>query len=246
MKFSILTITYQAEAYLADTLASVQKQGYRDFEHLVWDGGSTDKTLEIIKSFPHVRLFIGKDQGISDAMNKIAQKAQGEWLWYVHADDLLAPEALQEVAEELKKSPQTDWVYGRAHIIDAHGRCLRTTPLEIFTQKRLKKYNFLTHPSTVMSKKLFESVGGFDCSLKYCMDYDLWLRAACVCSPRVLSGVLSSFREHMGSTSCAAQMKVAHEAYAVRNRYIKGWLERWRSYRTWKKRHKHICRHNTI
>ena len=236
IRFSILTITLNAVKFLQETLESTQQQTYPHVEHIVWDGGSTDGTCALVERFRHVRLYRGQDRGIADAMNQLAQYATGDFLLFLHADDRLASRhALHYFATAIQQYPTIEWLYGRASIIDANHHTQRITPIEPFTKKRLEKYNFLTHPATVVSRALYERLGGFDTSLRYCMDYDLWLRAAQHTTPLALPTVVASFREHLGSLSTSSPKQVADEAYRVRQRYVHGW-QRWRSYCTWKKR----------
>lgn len=237
MKFSVVTITYNAQTYLEQTLKSVADQEFSDFEHIIWDGGSTDQTLEIARSFPHVTIYEGKDDGIADAMNRGAAYARGDYLIHLHADDLFAhPHVLSMIDATLRLHPLTQWLYGRAEVIDFQGKPLRTTPFEPYDRARLRKYNFVTHPATVVKRTLFDRVGGFETSLRYCMDYDLWLRLAMHETPLALPTILAHFREHQNSLSTSEPIHVADEAYRVRNRYVASLYERWRSYRTWKKR----------
>ena len=237
MRFTLITITYNAARFLSETLASTAAQKGVTFEHILWDGGSKDRTLQIARSFDHVKVIEGKDEGIADAMNRAAVYAQGDFLLYLHADDLLAhPQALLMVDRTLRLHPHVDWLYGKAHIIDEEGSVLRTTPYEAFSAKRLRKYNFITHPATVVSRSLFEKVGGFHAPLRYCMDYDLWLRLARFSTPFSLSTPLACFREHNSSLSTRRPVQVTDEAYLVRNRYVATSYERFRSYRTWKRR----------
>lgn len=239
MRFSIITITFNAEKYLAETLQSAASQEFEEFEHLIWDGGSTDKTLDIARSFPHVTVYQGKDEGIADAMNRGSERAKGEFLLHLHADDLLShPHSLSIIDTALKQHPSADWLYGEAHFIDENGTILRTTPYERFSFSRLKKYNFITHPTVCVRRSLFQRIGGFRPHLKYCMDYDLWLRLASDAPPLALPFVLASFREHKNSLSTSEPLQVADEAYKVRNQYTANILERYRSWRTWKKRKK--------
>ena len=242
MRFSIITITFNAELFLEETLNSVHQQTFRDFEHLIWDGGSQDSTLEIVKKFP-VKIFQGKDGGISDAMNRGAQLAKGEILLHLHADDLLFhPRVLAYVDHLFKQYPHLEWLYGLTQSINSKGIPLAQSEYQPFSLKRLKKYNCISHPATFIKRELFEKEGGFDTSLKYCMDYDLWLRLAKRSHPLAFPFTLASFRQHEGSLSTRETLGVADEAYAVRNRYLKGPIERFRSYRTWKKRRENAFR----
>lgn len=237
MRFSIVTITFNAEKYLAETLTSVANQTFSDFEHILWDGGSVDRTLEIAAQFPHVKVFQGKDRGISDAMNKGAALARGEFLLHLHADDfLINSQALMRINTCLKQHPDVKWLYGQADIVDNAGKRKRKGNFIPFYPTRLRKYNMIAHPATVISRELFALSGGFDPSLKYCMDYDLWLRLSQKTFAYALPATLSCFREHENSVSTKEQLGVADEAYAVRNRYVESLWERWRSYRTWKRR----------
>lgn len=241
MLFSIITVTYNAAEYLEATLLSTLNQNFKNFEHIVLDGGSQDKTLEIAKRFGHIKIFEGKDEGIADAMNKGALIAQGDYLLYLHGDDLLSSKGVLKMLEiAIKQHPGIQWLYGRSKIIDQNSLLLRETPYESFSSKRLRKYNFLTHPSVCISKDFFHQIGGFDVGLRYAMDYDLWLRASKFSTPLALSSTLSSFREHGKSLSTSHPLNTAKEAYLVRNRYTEGVLERFRSYRTWKKRKKRL------
>jgi len=237
MRFSIITITYNAEKYIEETLSSVSSQSFFDYEHILWDGGSTDKTLEIARRFPHISIFQGKDSGISDAMNQGASLAKGDFLIHLHADDIFShADTLKMIDEALNSSPEARWGYGRASIINEVGAFIRTNSLEIFSSKRLRRYNFITHPAVFISRELFFEMNGFNPHLLYCMDYDLWLRLSLHTSPLVLSAVLSCFRVHSQSLSTKEQLGVANEAYKVRNCYARSVWERWKSYRTWKKR----------
>lgn len=237
MLFSIITITFNAEKYLAETLSSVAEQECSDYEHLLCDGGSSDKTFEIAARFPHVQVHRGQDQGISDAMNQAATHAKGEFLLFLHSDDYLVhPRVLSLIATSIQQHPEVLWLYGQARIIDEAGVIKRETLYTQFNHRKLKKYNTITHPSTFVSRRLFVQMGGFRKSLRYAMDYDLWLRLAEITTPLSLPSVISAFREHDNSLSTSQPRAVADEAYGVRNRYQKSFWGRWRSYRTWKRR----------
>lgn len=239
MRFSIVTVALNAAKTLPATLQSVSEQRFDSFEHILWDGGSTDETLAIARSFPHVKIVEGRDRGIADAMNKGAAHAQGEFLLHLHADDLLAhPEVLHYVDTTLRLHPALSWVYGLVDVIDEKGTLLRRPPLVPFEAKRLRKYNIIPHPATFVSRALFERMGGFDPDLCYAMDYDLWLRLSSVEQPLLLPTVLAHFREHGGSLSTSEPRRLNDEVYKVRNRYTRGLWEKWRSYRTWKRRGK--------
>jgi len=237
MQFSILTITKNGEKYLDKTLESVKAQTFKNFEHILLDAHSDDNTIKIASNFPHVQIFQGEDSGISDAMNKIALRAKGKFLLFLHADDFLAHDQVLEALDLLlRQHPQTNWLYGRATFIDQEGALLRKSPFERHSRRRLLKYNFITHPATLVSRALFNQVGGFRRELKFAMDYDLWLRLSQVESPLTTELLVANVRLHQGSVSTREQRSVADESYQIRNKYIKNPFLRLKSYRTWKKR----------
>ncbi len=240
MRFSIITVTLNGEKYLAETLASTASQTFKDFEHLIWDGGSQDATLSTARSFPHVSVFEGKDKGLSDAMNQAARLARGEFLLYLHADDLLAHDQVLRDVDGAIRTHRCPWLYGMVKSIDAQGKELGSCSFVPYEKKRLEKYNIISHPACFLSRSLFFERGGFDLSLRYCMDYDLWLRCSSIISPYALAAPLACFRSHPGSLSTSLPLAVADEAYAVRKKYLRGPLAEWRSWRTWKRRRREI------
>ena len=245
MRFSIITITCNAEKHLYETLNSVALQTFEDYEHILWDGGkdggSSDATLEIARQFPKVKIYQGRDEGISDAMNKGAEYARGEFLLHLHADDYLAHEnALLIVDTAIRQHPSIQWLYGQIALIDEAGDRKGVGAFHPFDLKRLRKYNTIPHPATFYSRELFMQARGFRNELRYAMDYELFLRLSKKATPFALPKVLTCFREHMGSQSSASPLKVADEAYFVRSLHMQSLWEKLRSYRTWKRRRRKI------
>lgn len=115
---SIITVTYNAENFLSDCIQSVIGQTYADFEHIIIDGGSTDRTLAIIEeNSQHIAYWKSEpDNGIYDAMNKAIKYAKGDWVYFLGADDTLLP-GFSEMAK-LLEDPGTIY-YGKA-ICDNH------------------------------------------------------------------------------------------------------------------------------
>ncbi|MCH9611376.1 MAG: hypothetical protein S4CHLAM81_08720 [Chlamydiales bacterium] len=236
MRFSIITATFNAEDFLEKTLRSVASQEFQDFEHIIWDGGSSDRTLEIASKYD-VKIHQGKDSGIADAMNCGVRFAKGEILLHLHADDFLAhPKVLSFVHTAFLQHPKLRWLYGQALIVDERDEVIRKTAFRPFSMKKLKRYNTITHPATFVKRALFEEVGGFDPKLKYCMDYELWLRLAKISKPLAFPAIFSCFREHGDSLSTSQPRGVADEAYQVRKRYLRTIWGHYKSYRTWRKR----------
>ena len=108
MKFSIITVTYNAEATLERTLQSVAQQTYPHVEHLIIDGASKDKTLEIARRYPHAIVHSEPDKGLYDAMNKGIRLATGNYLCFLNAGDTLhSKETLAHIAKTCKANEIT-------------------------------------------------------------------------------------------------------------------------------------------
>ena len=125
-KISIITITFQAEAYIQRTLDSVQIQGHRDqFEYIIIDGNSQDRTLSLIQNAsikPDV-LISEVDKGIYDAMNKGLAKATGEYILFMNAGDEFASDnTLNAILNHISENP--DVLYGDANFVDLKGNFL--------------------------------------------------------------------------------------------------------------------------
>jgi glycosyltransferase involved in cell wall biosynthesis len=227
MKISVVTICLNAEKYLAHQLESVAGQSWPDVEQIVIDGGSTDHTLAIVRSAaqnnPRIRWSSGPDSGIGDAMNKGLALATGEIIAFLHADDFYVDdEVLDRVAGVFAAQPDTEWVTGGVHYVDGTGRILKRYPARRWSYQRLLRGNILFHPATFVRRRVLESVGGFDPSLRYTMDYDLWLRLGKRCAPCSLPEPLACFRIHSQSASVKHVDAAFKEEFQVRCRYLQG------------------------
>jgi glycosyltransferase involved in cell wall biosynthesis len=204
MKFSIVTCTWNSEPYLAESIQSVLAQDHPDVEYVFVDGGSTDGTVERIRSIPRDVVFVtGVRGGISRAMNEGIRLATGDVVAHLHSDDYyLHPHVLSDVAAAFARTG-AGWVFGR-NKRDVGGRLVdeRWQPPR-YSYRQLLKRNFIPHEATFVRRELFERVGGFSEHWKYGMDYDMWLRLGRVAEPVQLDDCLAAFREHGGSLSSA-------------------------------------------
>lgn len=124
MNFTIITPNLNYGRFLGDCLGSVAAQQSVTFEHLVIDGGSTDESAEVAARFPHVTWIQEPDEGMSDAINKGFDRAKGDWVIWLNADDRLKPGSLHRIAEILENT-DADVVYGDWDFIDESGAFLR-------------------------------------------------------------------------------------------------------------------------
>ena len=179
MKLTLITATYNSERNISDCLNSVSSQTYSNVEHIIIDGGSCDKTVEIIKSGSTFSKIISEpDQGIYDALNKGIKIATGDIIGFLHSDDLLDDSnTLSDIVERFKNS-NADGVYGDLLYVnkDNTNKTIRHWKSKAFHQRNLRYGWMPAHPTLFLKKKIFEKHGLFDLSFKIAADYDFMLR----------------------------------------------------------------------
>ncbi len=225
LRISVITVTLNSERFLAECLASVASQGDGLHEHIIIDGGSTDATLEIIKKHAAVDsriIWVSEpDNGISDAMNKGVALATGDVITHLNSDDYYPqPEILSTVINCFLYNLSVTWLTGGLTFVSENGTYIRDIRVRRYSYRRLVRGNILLHPSTFIKRDLFNAVGGFNVSLSFSMDYDLFLRLGSVCPPMVLDEQLSCFRVHAGSRSVSQSEQAYAEEFRVRMEYL--------------------------
>jgi glycosyltransferase involved in cell wall biosynthesis len=211
---SIVTIVYNGERYIADTIRSVAAQSYPNIEYIVVDGGSTDGTLEIAGRFKDTisTIITEKDRGISDAFNKGVRIARGEIIGIINADDWYEPNAVAMAVEYLAGSDVAygdlrQWSEEKAEFIVRGDHHLLTREMTV------------NHPTVFVRRECYQRFGLFDEQYKCAMDYDLVLRlfrGGCrfIHVPAVLAnmrwGGMSDFQWKLG----------CRETLQIKNKYL--------------------------
>lgn len=177
---SVVTISYNsAEDGLEKTISKIvgQKKDNMLIEYIVIDGGSTDNSHNIYEKFrSEINYFVSeKDKGISDAFNKGVRAATGKYIWFINAGDYPSEDALPYMVSTLSGESEGIF-YGDMYWVEASGKSIELLASEDYERKINYVMPFM-HPSTVMSREVFSSVGLFDIRLKRAMDYDLIVRA---------------------------------------------------------------------
>lgn len=220
-KVGVVTPTLNAERYLRRTLESIwaQQDELIEIEHLIVDGLSTDRTLEIASEFPS-RVIQARDGGMYEALNRGLDQIEGEIVGYINADDEIAPGALRHVVEAFDARSDTQWVCGRLEYIDGEDR-----PLGGWTPVRMSVRSYAglgwscVPQQTVWARMAFlERVGLFDTTFKNCGDYDWYVRAMKVSPPMILPQLLGRFRLHQDNLSFDVD-RMNREARAVQEKH---------------------------
>ena len=175
---TIVTPSYNQGEYITETIESVLGQDYPRIEYVVMDGGSTDRTLDILRRYDgRLRWVSQKDDGQSDAIHRGFSEARGEIIAWLNSDDLYTPGAVSRAVEALVSAPEAGFVYGRADFIDREGRPRGS---HIYRQwdydELVDRRNFIPQPATFFRHSAYEAIGGLALDLHYVMDYDLWIR----------------------------------------------------------------------
>ena len=175
---SIVTPSFNMDGYLPRTIESVLSQDYPNIEYIVMDGGSTDRTLEILKSYgDRLQYFSEPDKGPSDAVHKGFQRAHGEIFAWMGADDIYLPGAVRTGVEALMARPEVDVIYGEGNWIDEHDAVISRYPTLPFHTKDLEWDCFICQPASFIRASAYRRCG-LDPDVNFSFDYDLWIRMA--------------------------------------------------------------------
>jgi glycosyltransferase involved in cell wall biosynthesis len=206
---SVIIPTFNRAAYLMEAVRSVFAQTYSAWELIVVDDGSTDDTLATLSALAHPKLrLIAHERCHNPARlrNVALRTAQGTYAAFLDSDDLWSPEKLEVQLADLLAHPTARWSYTKVRFIDAQGAEL---PASLF--ERWDPYDgdifeaLLLHeakvacPSVLAERRLLEEVNGFDESMRFCEDYELWLRLSRRAKVRAVPIPLVSVRSHAGS-----------------------------------------------
>ena len=212
---SVVTPVFNQARYLQWTLRSIQAQSYPRIEHIVVDGGSTDGTLELLRTegeAGRLRWLSEPDRGMYDGINKGLAMAGGEVLAYLNSDDAWLPWAVERVMAEFASHPALEIVYGDGIKVNEDTGRQRLRLFPPFDRVNLANYESLMQPAVFWRRRLYERMGGFDPGLRYVGDLDYWLRASTAGAPiRHVNEVIAIERIHRERLSTARKAEMAAE-----------------------------------
>ncbi len=179
MKFSIITVCFNSDSTLEQTIQSVLNQTFKDIEYIVIDGGSTDGTLTILNKYKdHLKFISEKDSGIYDAMNKGLKMAKGEIIGMIGSDDFYpSNDVLLQVSNAFDEF-KTDAIYGDKQYVNPEDL---NKIVRFWTVGPYKKENWLEgwmppHLSFYLKKSVYDSYGYYSTDFTCSADYELMLR----------------------------------------------------------------------
>ncbi len=176
--FSIITASFNMGISIQRTLKSIKNQTFKDLEHIVIDGGSTDNTLEVLKAFEgtyDISYISEPDTGIADALNKGLKNAKGKYVLIIQADDFLPDLHILEKVYPLLKNEDKD-IYSFPVTMNIPGKGKKI--LKPIKLKWWNKFKFIfLHQGAFVHKRIYEQVGDFNTEYSIAMDYDFFYRA---------------------------------------------------------------------
>jgi len=229
MKVSIVVPSYQHARFIRSTLDSILSQDYENLEVLVFDGGSTDGTVEILESYGDKIQYVSrKDHGQSDAINQGLRKATGDILAYLNSDDIYFPGAIRRVVQHFQENPRSLCAYGQAYHLHADGSIMERYYSEPWSYSRLLDVCYLCQPAVFWRREVMEQFGVFDDGLHLAMDYDYWLRVGrSVPFDYLEDAYLAGSRLHDDTKTLSQRVKVHEEILQVVMRHSPKSPTRW-------------------
>lgn len=200
---SIITPVYNGEKYIAEAIASVAAQNCPGVEHIIVDGGSTDRTVQILDenatAHPHLRWISERDRGQSDALNKGIDMARAEYIGILNADDFYEPGALLRIVQIIKSLPSPRFICGACNVLTTGDTlCYVNRP------RVLKFRNLMAHEQTwpfpynpsayFYPKAVHDIVGPYNVEEHFCMDLEFILAVVQAIEPLYIDVVLGNFR----------------------------------------------------
>lgn len=180
MKVSIITVSFNSENTIRDTICSVLNQTYKNIEYIIVDGNSNDNTLNIVRSYKNkiAHIVSEPDEGIYDAMNKGIKLATGDIIGILNSDDLYAGEEVIETVVNFFQEKNVESVYGDIMYVDFHdlNKVVRFWKSNEYNRKLFYFGWHPPHPAFFVKREVYEKYGNFRTDLKIASDYEIMLR----------------------------------------------------------------------
>jgi glycosyltransferase involved in cell wall biosynthesis len=241
-KVSIAIPSFNHEKYIQECLQSALKQTFQDFEIIITDDGSSDRSCQVIQKFtdPRIRLnrFI-ENKGACIAMNNCIRQASGEYIAVLNSDDAWEPAKLEKQVEYLDQHPESGAVFTGVTLVDEASNPLKHTQSQlshIFKQKNRSRYawlnyfffrgNCLCHPSVMIRKSCYDKIGLYDERMASVPDLDMWVKLCLQYEIYIVEEKLLRFRIRADEANASGnhpdnQIRSRFELMQVLNNYLK-------------------------
>ncbi len=221
--FSIITASYNSEETISRTIQSVLDLDFLDFEYIIIDGNSSDKTVELIKSFVpkfndkgvSFRYVSEKDNGIYDAWNKGIKMSLGEWISFLGSDDSYFSNALSVYHSEIQKQPEINYISSQLNLTNAKNEVIAVFGKKYVWDNVIRDIN-MAQVGSFHKRELFDKVGFFSTQYKIVGDLDFYIR----CKDFIVPGYIEKITGNMQNGGVSNQVYNAlKEALTVKIHY---------------------------
>jgi len=223
-KFTIITPTYNQGKFIEETILSVLGQNYPNLEYFIFDGGSTDNTIDIIKKYEKEITYweSKKDKGQSHAINKGFEKSTGEIIGWLNSDDLYMPNTLCFISEQVKRHNDKIYFGNCVHYSEGDEGVIAEGSDVVNISKKivLENADFIIQPSSFWTKGILQKVGPLKEDIHYAFDWEWFLRAKllgvdffCINKP------LSLYRKHAEHKTSVGGEKRQKEILEIYKQY---------------------------
>lgn len=218
-KVGIVIPSFNQGKYIEQTILSIlENKKYCDIDVVVMDGGSTDETLSILERYQDCFYFwtSEKDYGQADAINKgMRHLRHCDYVMWLNSDDVYQESNSVKKLLEYMCVHNMRIAYGKSYFIDNKGKIIGEYPTEKFSIENLGKRCYISQPSVMMEKTLWEECGGLDSRLQMCLDYELWMRIAKICTFGFYEGYVGNTRIDKDTKTATMQLQHLREAVAI-------------------------------
>ena len=224
LKISVVTPSFNSIHTIRATIESVAEQDYPHVEQIVVDGGSTDGTIEILKSYPRLIWVSEKDDGHYHAMDKGTRMASGHVVAILNADDCYRPGVLSEVSAAFERHPDWAGLFGDVVFVDGEGREIFRREEASFDPQIIRYgHNVVNHQTLFLKKEVYLRVGGYRYQdFKNCCDYEYvmrLIRAGCRIGHVPVFIVNYRYHEHGQSADLRVRANMTKESAVIRKEY---------------------------
>jgi glycosyltransferase involved in cell wall biosynthesis len=240
-RVSVVMASYNHADFVAQAVESALSQSFGDLELVITDDGSSDKTVDIIKSFRDPRIHLEafpRNRGACDATNHAIGRARGKYIAILNSDDFFLPGKIEKQVALLDCEPGIGAVFGLPRLVDQHGGAVDSSPNPykgLFTAQPADRFEWLAHfffrgnaichPTALIRREVFERVGLYDPMLRQLPDFDMWIRICSKFEIRVLNQELTAFRvlpagQNTSGWSQSSVRRTSWEDFRVLSRFL--------------------------
>ena len=216
-KVSIITPSYNQDAYLEETINSVLIQDYPQIEYMIVDGASSDGSVGIVEKYSErLAWWVSEaDSGQACAINKGFARASGEIIAWLNSDDYYLPGALVAAADAFAANPDALMVYADMLAVDAQGETTNILHYSQLDLAGLLAFNIIGQPAVFMRRSALEKAGYLDLDFHFLLDHQLWLKIASQGEIIHVDEIWAAARYHDDAKNRAQAAKFGREAFRI-------------------------------